>query len=79
MPAVANVSSRGTLTLPIQIRRKLGLTKNSQAIIIFEERPDGILLHPAIPVPIRDLPRAKVKAWIEQDEADAKSVKIVKR
>lgn len=79
MPTVANVSARGTLTLPIHLRRKLGLTKTSQTIVLLEERPDGILLYPAIPVPVRDLPQEKIKAWIANDEADAAAVKIVKR
>ena len=79
MPTIANVSSRGTLTLPIHLRRKLGLTKTSHAIVLLEERPDGVLLHPAIPVAIRDLPPAKIREWIAQDEADAAAVKLVKR
>jgi len=30
-------------------------------------------------VPIRDIPAATIKKWVKDDEADAASVKIVKR
>ena len=64
--------------MPIGLRRKLGLDKN-HSVLLAEERPDGIFLHPAITVPIRDIPAATIKKWIKDDEADAASVKIVKR
>lgn len=72
------ISSRGTLTLPIELRRKLGLDK-SHSILLAEERPDGIFLHPAVTVPIRDIPAATFKKWVKDDEDDAASVKFVKR
>jgi bifunctional DNA-binding transcriptional regulator/antitoxin component of YhaV-PrlF toxin-antitoxin module len=72
------ISSRGTLTLPIGLRRKLGLDKD-HAVLLAEEREDGIFLHPAVTVRIRDIPAATIKKWIANDEADAASVKIVKR
>ena len=72
------ISSRGTLTLPIELRRKLGLDK-SHSILLAEERPDGIFLHPAVTVPIRDIPAATIKKWVKDDEEDAASVKFIKR
>jgi len=72
------ISSRGTLTLPIGLRRKLGLDKD-HAVLLAEEREDGIFLHPAVTVRIRDIPAATIKKWIANDESDAASVKIVKR
>jgi len=64
--------------LPIQVRRKLGLDK-SNTVLLVEERSDGIFLHPAVTVPIRDIPAAIVKKWVKDDEDDAASVKIAKR
>jgi bifunctional DNA-binding transcriptional regulator/antitoxin component of YhaV-PrlF toxin-antitoxin module len=78
MSTAIAISPRGTLTLPIGLRRKLGLDKN-HSVLLAEERPDGIFLHPAVTVPIRDIPAATIKKWIKDDEADAASVKIVKR
>ena len=78
MSTAIAISPRGTLTLPIGLRRKLGLDK-SHSVLLAEERPDGIFLHPAVTVPIRDIPAATIKKWVRDDEADAASVRIVKR
>ena len=72
------ISSRGTLTLPIELRRKLGLDK-SHSILLAEERPGGIFLHPAVTVPIRDIPAATIKKWVKNEEEDTASVKFIKR
>ena len=71
MSTVINISPRGTITLPIGIRRKLRLDQPDHSVLIAEERPDGIFLHPAITVPIRDIPKATIQKWIKADEADA--------
>jgi bifunctional DNA-binding transcriptional regulator/antitoxin component of YhaV-PrlF toxin-antitoxin module len=78
MSTAIAISPRGTLTLPIELRRKLGLDK-SHAVLLAEERSDGIFLHPAVTVPIRDIPAATMKKWVKDDEEDAASVKIAKR
>ena len=72
------ISPRGTLTLPIGLRRRLGLDR-SHSILLVEEREDGIFLHPAVTVPIRDIPAATVRKWVGNDEADAASVRIIRR
>lgn len=79
MSTAINISPRGTITLPIGLRRKLGLDQKYHSVLIAEERSDGIFLHPAITVPIRDIPAATIQKWVKQDEADAASVKILKR
>lgn len=48
-------------------------------MLLVEERPDGIFLHPAVTVPVRDIPAKTIKKWVKDDEADAASVKPVKR
>jgi bifunctional DNA-binding transcriptional regulator/antitoxin component of YhaV-PrlF toxin-antitoxin module len=78
MSTAITISPRGTLTLPIGLRRKLGLDRG-HAVLLVEERPDGIFLHPAVTVPIRDIPAATIKKWVKDDENDASSVKIAKR
>jgi bifunctional DNA-binding transcriptional regulator/antitoxin component of YhaV-PrlF toxin-antitoxin module len=78
MSTAIAISARGTLTLPIGLRRKLGLDRD-HAVLLAEERPDGIFLHPAITVPIRDISAATIKRWVKADEDDAASVRIVKR
>jgi bifunctional DNA-binding transcriptional regulator/antitoxin component of YhaV-PrlF toxin-antitoxin module len=78
MSTTITLSPRGTLTLPIALRRKLRLNKN-HSVLLVEERPDGIFLHPAVTVPIRDIPAATIRKWVTEDEADAANVKIGKR
>jgi bifunctional DNA-binding transcriptional regulator/antitoxin component of YhaV-PrlF toxin-antitoxin module len=78
MGATITISPRGTLTLPIGLRRKLRLDRE-HAVLLVEERADGIFLHPAVTVPIRDLPAAKIKQWVKDDEDDAARVKIARR
>jgi bifunctional DNA-binding transcriptional regulator/antitoxin component of YhaV-PrlF toxin-antitoxin module len=77
MPTTIHVSPRGTITLPVAIRQRLKLDRENSLLII-EERPDGVFLHPAVTVPIRDLSVEQMQKWIDQDEADAASVKIQK-
>ncbi len=78
MSTTITISPRGTLTLPIALRRKLRLDKN-RAVLLAEERPDGIFLHPAVTVPIRDIPASTLKKWVADDEDDAASVKFAKK
>lgn len=78
MSTSITISSRGTLTLPISLRRRLGIDKN-HSVLLAEEREDGIFLHPAVIVRIRDIPAATIKKWIAKDEARAASVRVTKR
>jgi bifunctional DNA-binding transcriptional regulator/antitoxin component of YhaV-PrlF toxin-antitoxin module len=54
MTTAIQISPRGTMTLPIELRCRLKLDKHS--ILLVEEREDGIFLHPAMTVPVRDIP-----------------------
>ncbi len=67
------LSKRGSLTLPPELRRKMGLDKLRNPLLIVEEREGGLFLHPAAAMPVRDIPKAKIKAWIARDEADMKA------
>ena len=79
MPTTIQISPRGTITLPIGLRRRLKLDRNDRSILLVEERPDGIFLHPAVTVPVRDIPARTIKKWVRDDEGDAASVKVLKR
>ncbi|MBI4626696.1 MAG: hypothetical protein HY736_26185 [Verrucomicrobia bacterium] len=76
MATAIQISPRGTITLPIGLRRRLRLDRKEHSVLLVEQRPDGIFLHPAITVPVRDLPAKRIKKWVKHDEADAGSVKI---
>ena len=76
MATAIQISPRGTITLPIGLRRRLKLDRKEHGILLVEERPDGIFLHPAVTVPVRDIPAKTIKKWVRDDEADAASVKL---
>jgi hypothetical protein len=40
-------------------------------MVLAELREGGVFLQPAEAMPVRDIPLAKMKAWIEEDERDA--------
>lgn len=44
------VGKRGTLVIPARLRRRFGLSEGSE--VIAEETPEGILIRPAVTVPI---------------------------
>jgi AbrB family looped-hinge helix DNA binding protein len=68
MTVVVPISKRGTVTLPPALRRKFGLGTENPLVII-EERDGELVLRPAVAVAVRDLPKAVVERWIQEDEA----------
>ena len=65
------VSKRGTVTLPPDVRRKLGLESVPHPMLLVELREDGVFLHPASVAPVRDIPIGQMRKWIKEDEKDA--------
>ena len=63
------ISKRGTITLPPQIRNRLGLSRLTNAMVLIEEREGGIFIQPAITVPIRNFSKLQMQRWIKDDEA----------
>ena len=51
----------------------MGLDKLRNPLLIVEEREGGLFLHPAVAMPVRDLPKAQIQAWIARDEAEMKT------
>jgi AbrB family looped-hinge helix DNA binding protein len=50
MKATVTVTSRGVVTLPARLRHALGLKADDQ--LIAETTPEGLLLRPAVTLPI---------------------------
>ncbi len=50
MTKVVNINGRGALTLPKDMRRRLGVKGGGQVVI--EERPEGLLLRPGVTFPV---------------------------
>jgi len=73
------LSKRGSLTLPPALRRKMGLDKVRNPMVLVEERDGGLFLHPAMALPVRDVSKAQIKAWIARDEAEMKALQAAPR
>jgi AbrB family looped-hinge helix DNA binding protein len=46
----SRVGKRGTLVIPAKLRRRFGIVEGSE--VVAEETPEGILIRPAVTVPI---------------------------
>ncbi len=64
------VSKRGTVTLPPEIRKALGLNLAEHPMMLAEVRDGGVFLQPAEALPMRDIPVETLRAWISEDERD---------
>ena len=73
------LSKRGSLTLPPALRRKMGLDKLRNPMLLVEERDGGLFLQPAVALPVRDIPKAQIQAWIARDEAEMKAFQAAKK
>jgi bifunctional DNA-binding transcriptional regulator/antitoxin component of YhaV-PrlF toxin-antitoxin module len=68
------VSKRGTITLPPDMRRKLGLDAAEHPMMLVELRDGGIFLQPAEALPVRDIAEETLRGWIAEDETDSESI-----
>ena len=65
------VSKRGTITLPPEMRRRLGLDAAEHPMMLAELKDGGVFLQPAEALPVREIPEETLRAWIAEDEQDA--------
>jgi len=65
------ISKRGTLTLPLLMRRKLGIDRLENPRVIVAEREGGIFLQAVTDVSegAPDIPVETIQRWIAEDEA----------
>ncbi len=73
MKAALTLSSRGTLTLPAKLRQSLGLKADDQ--LIAETVPEGLLLRPAVTLPIEIYTERRIA---EFDTAEAELAGVLK-
>jgi AbrB family looped-hinge helix DNA binding protein len=72
MKATLTLTSRGVVTLPAKLRRALGLRADDQ--LIAETTPEGLLLRPAVTLPVEIYGEKRVR---EFDEAEAELAKVL--
>ena len=75
MKDVLPISKRGTITLPPAYRRKIGLDRIENPMMLVEERDGKLVMEVAAALPIRDIPAETLKAWIAEDEADGEQLR----
>jgi len=65
----SRVGKRGTLVIPARLRRLYGLEEGSE--VIAEETPEGILIRPAVTVPIELYSPERKAEFILSNAVDA--------
>jgi AbrB family looped-hinge helix DNA binding protein len=74
MKTTLTVSRRGVVTLPAKLRQALGLKAEDQ--LIAETTPEGLLLRPAVTLPLELYTEKRIR---EFDEAQAELDKALRR
>ena len=69
--AAITITRRGVITLPARLRKALGLREDDQ--LIAEVTPDGLLLRPAVTLPVEIYTRAR-ESEFDQGEAELATV-----
>ncbi len=72
MKATLTMTSRGVVTLPAKIRRELGLVADDQ--LLAETTPDGLILRPAVTLPIEIYTKERVREFDEEEKKLARSL-----
>jgi antitoxin PrlF len=67
MKTTLTMTGRGVVTLPAKLRAALGLKPDDQ--LIAETTPDGLLLRPAVTLPVEIYSEKRIREF-EQSEAD---------
>ena len=74
MKATVNITSRGVVTLPAKLRKALGLKADDQ--LIAETTPEGLLLRPAVTLPVEMYSEKRVR---EFDKSEAELARVLPR
>jgi AbrB family looped-hinge helix DNA binding protein len=67
MPTKVTINERGVITIPAALRRAFGLKANDE--LILEGREEGILLRPAVSVPIELYTEGRIDEFASDEEA----------
>lgn len=70
MAIAVPISKRGTVTIPPEIRKRLGVDRLENPMLLVEERDGKLYLEPAAAIPVRDIPQSTLRGWIKEDEAE---------
>jgi AbrB family looped-hinge helix DNA binding protein len=74
MQATLTINSRGVVTLPAKLRQAMGLKTDDQ--LIAETTPQGLLLRPAVTLPLELYTQERVQ---EFDKAEAELAAVLRK
>ena len=66
MTKVININQRGTLTLPKEMRRRLGVSANGQ--VVAEETDEGVLLRAGVTFPVEIYSKKRLAEFHRNNE-----------
>jgi len=67
---VSKVGKRGAIVLPAKMRRRFGLEEGS--LVVAEEREDGVLIRPAVALPVEVYTAERRAEFLLSNAVDAK-------
>lgn len=65
----SKVGKRGTVVIPARLRKRFGITEGS--LIITEETGDGILIRPAVALPVEKYSTERIAEFLLSNAIDA--------
>jgi len=77
MTKVININDRGTLTLPKEMRQRLGVDRNTQ--VVAEETDDGILLRPGVTFPVELYSEKRLAEFRRNNEESLAGYRLKKK
>ena len=77
MTKVININDRGTLTLPMEMRRRLGVKSNAQ--VVAEETDDGILLRAGVTFPVEMYSEKRLAEFRRNNEESLTNFRFKKK
>jgi AbrB family looped-hinge helix DNA binding protein len=66
MKVTLTVTDRGTITLPAKLRKEMGI--DAESLLIAESTEEGILLRPAVALPIEVYSRDRLGEFAEAEQ-----------
>ncbi len=66
MSSTIQINQRGTMTLPMRLRKRLGLEKGG--VVMAEESEEGIVLKPAVAFPVEMYTDSRVKEFEKESD-----------
>jgi AbrB family looped-hinge helix DNA binding protein len=73
----SRVGKRGTIVVPSRLRRRFGIEQGS--LVIAEEREEGILIRPAVAVPVEVYSPERKAEFLLSNAVDPKDYRAARR